>query len=510
MNTGIVKLPVQSTLNRPMHILSKSTYMRGRQCPKALWLYRHRRELMPPVDATRQAAFDTGTEVGLLAQKLFPGGVDCTPETPRDFAPAIAATQRAIAGGATVIYEAAFLHEGVLADLDILVKDADGWKAYEVKSSSAPKQYHWQDAALQAHVIEGSGVALTDISIVHLNNKYVRQGPIDVRQLFTITSVKQQVDRERQDVPARIEALKAALQGPEAPVMDIGPHCTAPFECDFMQHCWAHVPQEGNVFELTNARGTDWALYRRGILLLKDIPDDVRLTAAQRRQVDGTKHASTTIDRPALTRWLGELRYPLHHLDFETFMPAVPLFDGTRPFQPLPFQYSLHVQHAPGAEPVQRTFLADGRGDPREEFVQRLLADIGPEGDVLVYSASFEVSRLKELARDLPHHADALRALLPRVKDLHTPFKAGWYVVPAMNGRTSIKVVLPALVPDLSYSDLVVQEGDTASRLFLQFVNGRHAGDPIQLRKDLLAYCGLDTLAMVKLLGVLQREVGLV
>jgi hypothetical protein len=488
-----------------MHILSKSTYMRGRQCPRALWLYKHRRELLPPVEAARQAVFDTGTEVGLLAQQLFPGGVDCTPETPYDFAPAIAATQQAIASGASVIYEAAFLHEGVLAALDILVKDADGWKAYEVKSSTSAKEYQWQDAALQAHVIEGSGIPLVDISIVHLNNGYVRQGPIDVRQLFAITSVKQLVDRERQDVPARIEALKAALQRTEAPAVDIGPHCSSPFDCDFMHHCWDHVPQEGSVFQLTRALGRDWDLYRRGILLLKDIPADVPLTTAQRRQVDGVKHGTSTVDRPALRRWLNGLRYPLHHLDFETMMPAVPLFDGTRPFQQLPFQYSLHVQHAPGTEPEHRAFLADALGDPREAFVQHLLADIGPAGDVLAYNAPFEKMILQQLARYLPHHADALLALLPRVKDLHTPFKAGWYVVPGMNGRTSIKVVLPALVPELSYSDLAVQEGDTASRLFLQLLQGRYSGDPAQLRTDLLAYCGLDTLAMVKLLGVLER-----
>lgn len=489
------------------HLLSKSTYMRGRQCSKALWLYKHRRELLPPVDAARQAVYDTGTAVGLLAQQLLPGGVDCTPETPFDFAPAIAATQQAIAAGATVIYEAAFLHDGVLAALDILVKDADGWKAYEVKSSTSPKEYQWQDAALQAHVIEGSGIALADISIVHLNNTYVRQGPIDVRQLFSITSVKRLVDAERKDVPARIAALKETLQRPEAPPMAIGPHCSSPFPCDFMHHCWAHVPEEGSVFDLTRAMGREWDLYERGILLLKDIPDDEQLTAAQRRQVDGAKHGTTAIDRPTLRRWLGDLRYPLHHLDFETIMPAVPLFDGTRPFQQLPFQYSLHVQRAAGAEPVHRAFLAVGQGDPREAFVQRLLADIGPVGDVLAYNATFEVSRLMELARDLPHHADALHALLPRVKDLHTPFKAGWYVVPGMNGRTSIKVVLPALVPALRYSDLAVQEGDTASRLFLQLLNGRYAGDPDQLRTDLLAYCHLDTLAMVKLLEVLEREV---
>jgi hypothetical protein len=488
-----------------MHILSKSTYMRGRQCPKALWLYKNRRELMPPVDAARQAIYDAGTEVGLLAQQLFPGGVDCTPESARDFGPAIAATQRAIAEGATVIYEAAFVHEGVLAALDILVKDEGGWKAYEVKSSSSAKEYQWHDAALQAHVIEGCGIALADISIVHLDPAYVRQGPIDVRQLFRITSVKHLVDVERKDVPARIAALKAVLQEPEAPAVDIGPQCSSPFACDFRGHCWAQVPKEGSVFQLTRAMGRDWELYRRGIVLLKDIPDSEPLSATQHRQVEGARHGRASIDRPALQRWVQGLRYPLHHLDFETFASAVPLYDGCSPYQQLPFQYSLHVQRARGATPEHREFLADGSGDPRPAFVERLLADIAPEGDILAYNATFEKMILKQLAQHMPQHAEALHALIARTKDLHTPFKAGWYVVPAMNGRTSIKVVLPALVPHLRYTDLAVQQGDAASLLFLQLLTGTLTGDVAQLRRDLLAYCKLDTLAMVELLAVLEE-----
>lgn len=487
-----------------MHVLSKSTYIRGRQCPKALWLYKHRRDLMPPVDAATQAVFDTGHEVGSLAQQLFPGGVDCSPATPYEFGPAIAATQAAIARGERIIYEAAFLHDGVLAALDILVHDTDGWKAYEVKSSTGTKEYHVQDAALQAHVIEGNGLPLVDVSIVHLNSTYVRQGALDVRQLFAITSIKEPVDTERRSVPVRIEALKQVLVGGE-PVVPIGPHCTSPFECDFRAHCWAHVPAQGSVFELTYARGKDWTLHDRGILLLKDIPENEPLTTAQRRQVEGAKHGTTTIDRIALSRWLGELRYPLCHFDFETVMPAVPLFDGTRPYQQLPFQYSVHVQRTPGAEPEHREHLADGSGDPREALTQALIRDLEDAGDVLAYNAIFERQRLQELARDLPHHASALHRIMDRVKDLHTPFKAGWYVVPTMNGRTSIKVVLPALVPELSYSDLAVQEGGTASQLFAQLLTGRYMGDAARLRTDLLAYCGRDTFAMVKVLEVLQR-----
>lgn len=489
-----------------MHLLSKSTYIRGRQCPKALWLYKHRRELMPRVDAAQQAVFDTGHQVGMLAQQLFPDGVDCSPETPYDFGPAIAATQAAIARGERIIYEAAFLHEGVLAALDILVHDADGWKAYEVKSSTGVKDTNVHDVALQCHVIEGNGIPLADVSIVHLNNAYVRQGALDLQQLFAITRIKDAVDQERLSVPARIATLKQVLVG-EEPTVPIGPHCSAPFTCDFMAHCWAHVPEQGSVFELTNARGKEWELYARGIQLLTDIPADETLTSKQRLQVVVARSGLPQMDRPALRRWLGELRYPLFHFDFETVMPAVPLFDGTRPYQQLPFQYSVHVQRAPGAEPLHREHLADATGDPREALTLALIRDLEEEGDVLAYNASFEKQRLQELARDLPTHAPALQRIIARLKDLHTPFKAGWYVAPAMNGRTSIKVVLPALVPELSYADLAVQEGGTASLRFQQLLTGSYPGDAAQLRQDLLAYCGRDTYAMVKVLEVLGRVV---
>ncbi len=485
-----------------MHLLSKSTYMRGRQCPKALWLYKHQRELLPPLDAGRQAIFSAGTSVGILAQQLFPGGVDCTPPTYRDFEQSVLDTERAIADGARVIYEAAFLRDGVLAAMDILVRTDDGWKAYEVKGSTGVKDVYINDAALQAHVIEGS-IPLVDVSIVHLNNRYVKQGPIDVHALFTIASVKERVETERMHVPARIEALKAVLLLPEVPVIEIGPHCNTPYSCDFKAHCWAHVP-EPSVFDLSNSAGKPWLLYGRGILRLADVPADEPLNAAQRRQVDACISGEVAVDREPLRKWLDALRYPLHHFDFETMNAAVPLYDGTGPFQQLPFQYSLHVQATPAGAAEHREFLGDGRGDPRETLVQQLLADIGPEGDILAYHAPFERRVLAELARDLPHHAAAIEALLPRIKDLIDPFKKGWYYAPGMNGSNSIKSVLPALVPELDYHDLNIQEGATASMHYSQLAAGTYAGDAAQLRADLLAYCELDTLAMMRVLAVLE------
>lgn len=489
------------------HVLSKSTYMRGCQCPKALWLYKHRPELRPEVSAAQQAIFANGTQVGLLAQQRHPGGVDCTPEHHYDFGPALAATQAAMAAGAPVIYEAAFLHDGVLAAMDLLVRDGDGWVAIEVKSSTKVKDQFVEDAALQVHVITGSGVRLHAMHLLVIDTSYVRRGALDVQRLFRMEELTALVRAKQPEVAARIAELKAVVQQPEVPVIGIGAHCHAPYACDFLAHCWADVPKQGSVLDLTNAQGKQWELYERGIRLLKDIPEEQPLHTSQQRQVNGWRHPGTVVDRERIGAWLRELRYPLHHFDFETIMPAVPLFDGTRPYQQLPFQYSLHVQHAPGAEPQHMEFLGDGSGDPREALVKQLLRDIGPHGDILAYNAPFERMCLSDLARDLPQHGPALLALRDRFKDLQTPFKQGWYYTPAMNGRTSIKVVLPALVPELDYKSMAVQEGMAASNLYLQLLMGSYAGDVSALRRDLLAYCRMDTLAMVKVLGVLEREV---
>lgn len=445
------------------HLLSKSTYMRGAQCPKALSLYTHRRELMAPVSAAQQAVFDTGNDVGVLAQSLFPGGVDLRPESARDFRDSLARTTAAIASGATVLYEAAFVHDDVLAAVDLLVRDERGWHAYEVKSTGRVKQQHIEDATLQYHVLTSVGLALSDVSIVHLNPQYVRRGDLDVAALFTTTSIHQEVRAGLGGVPVRIAALKAIVLSPDEPVVAIGKHCSTPYPCAFQAHCWQHVPDQ--------VRGP--------------------------RQVDAV----------SLQRFLGDLQYPLHFLDFETFNSAIPLFDGTRPYGQVPFQFSVHHQASPGAPTTHTGFLADGQGDPREAFIEALLNAIGPVGDVIAYNLPFESARLRELGEQFPAYQPALEALRARGKDLLIPFRSGWYYEPAMGMSNSIKSVLPALVPDLRYDGMTIADGETASRQFVQLLGGQFAGDIAQLRADLLAYCALDTLAMVRILGVLENAV---
>jgi len=487
------------------HVLSKSTFIKGTQCEKALYLHKYRKELRDELNVSQEAIFTQGTSVGELACDLFPGGVDCTPKDYYKFQEAVKRTKDEIEKGTEVIYEAAFQFNGVLAALDILVKEGGEWKAYEVKSSTSVSDTYVLDASIQYYTIVNSGIDLKDISIVYINNQYVKDGDLDVRQLFNIESVLEKVQIELPRIPNQVAYLKSILKSDDVPEKEIGGHCSSPYACDFRGHCWSHVP-EYSVFNITRLNANKkFELYDNGILYLKDIPDDFPLNDNQRFQVESEKSGEEIINRTEIRRFVEELNYPIYHLDYETFQLAVPVFDGTKPYQQTVFQYSLHIKHKDGRI-EHKEYLAEVNGvDPRKEFVRSLLQDCGDFGDILVYNLGFEKSVTSKLVPVFPGDKLGLEKIISRLKDLMIPFQKRWYYTPKMQGRYSIKVVLPALVPDLSYKDLNIQEGGTASSTFSSMIQGSFNGDLEQTRADLLAYCKMDTWAMVKILEVLKK-----
>jgi hypothetical protein len=487
------------------HILSKSTFIKGQQCEKALYYHKHNREWRDDLSAAQVAIFAQGTAVGELAQQLFPGGVDCSPESAYDFRAAVLRTKEEIEKGTAIIYEAAFQFDGVLAALDILVKQPDGWRAYEVKSSTSVSETYELDAAIQYYTIVNSGIDLKDISIVHINNQYVKDGPLDITQLFAIQSVKESVLKLVNDIPQKVNKLKQVLQQAQAPVVDIGPHCSTPYQCDFAGHCWKHIPSY-SVFNISDLRTKKkFDLYQKKVLHFKDIPEDYPLNEAQWKQVNCELQNKEHIDKPAIRSFVKGLNYPIHYLDFETFATAIPVFDGSRPYQQLVFQYSLHIEHENGVI-EHKAYLAKTDGsDPRISFIQQLVADCATQGDILVYNIGFERGKLEDLKKYAPSYSAQIQGLIHRLKDLMVPFAQQLFYRPQMKGSYSIKYVLPALVPELSYADLNIKEGGTASNTFAQMILGKFNGNEDQARKDLLDYCQLDTWAMVKILEVLKK-----
>ena len=483
-------------------MLSKSKVIRGLQCKKSLWLYKHQYNLQDQVDAAQQAIFDTGQDVGVLAQQLWPGGIDATEGHEYPNVLCAKQTQRLLEDGQHVIYEATFVYDDTLVAVDVLAYENGVWNAYEVKSSTSVKEVYYDDAAVQYYVMQGAGVALQNISIVHVNTEYVREGDLNVAEFFHFENITEAVQGLQDDMPQTISSLLEMLKG-DMPEVEIGAHCSNPYGCSFMGHCWQHIP-EYSVFNIARIGAKAWELYEQGILEVKDVPEDFDLSDNQQLQVVAEKTGEEILDKKGIKTFVKDLEYPLYFLDYETINPAVPMFDGQQPYRQMPFQYSLHVQEKKGGAITHREFLAPCNGeDPRPAFIEQLIKDCATNGDILVYNIGFERGRTEALMANFPAYENALEKIIWRMKDLMIPFQQKMYYTPAMKGRYSIKAVLPALVPELSYADLEIADGGTASALYkAHFTSEKPLPD--DTKQNLLDYCKMDTWAMVKILEKLR------
>ena len=484
--------------------LSKSRFMAGLQCLKRLYLETYARELADPVDAATKAILDSGTDVGELARMRFPGGVLVGEEYDRH-AQAVASTARAMRDESTpALFEAAFTFEGVRTRVDVLSRnDYGSYDIVEVKSSTSAKEEHIADAAIQVYVLEGAGVAVSSAFIMHIDKTYVYAGgDYDLDSLFRMEDVTDEVRAFVASMPTHLLPMWEVLALDDAPPIEIGRHCTNPYRCSFYGLCHADLPAH-YVEQLPYARADMIQRLRSdGILDIRDIPPDFAgLSDTHQRirkaVVDGLPYVGG-----GLARAIDGLAHPLQFLDFETFNPALPVYPMTRPYQVIPFQWSLHVQDAAG-ELSHHAFLHEGTDDPREAFALSLLETVAPEGDILVYSA-FEKTRTKELAEALPHYRDSLIALSERYVDLLQVVRANYYH-PEFHGSFSLKTVLPALVPELTHGDLEIQEGSVASLYFARMRKPDvEETERENLRQALLAYCERDTLAMVRVVEALR------
>ena len=484
--------------------LSKSLILKGLQCQKALWLAKNPPDFELPPRPDLEAKFRAGTEVGILAQQLFPGGVE-VPYEGLSFAELLARTKQLIDSGAEVIYEASFSFSAIFVKVDILVRDGDAWQIHEVKMGTSVKDVNLDDVAVQHYVLNGCGLSVSKSFLVHINNQYVRQGDIEVDKLFTSEDISQQVLARLQGMPDVVQELRATLREAAEPCIDIGPHCKDPYECDFIPYCWQHIPED-SIFDL-RGRGIDkFALYNQGIVRLEDVPLE-QLNGAQRFQAEATLERRDVTDCEAVREFLDSLWYPLCHLDFETFDTPLPPFDGVRPYQKIPFQYSLHIQQEAGAEPEHFEYLAPPNVDPRRELIGQLLAVIPEDACVLTYNQSFEKGVLRDLAALFPDMAEAIEARLASVRDLMVPFKKRYVYRWTMRGSYSIKEVLPALVQEMSYAGLEIADGMAAMQAYLEMCALVSGEELERLRAAMLEYCRLDTLAMVRILEVLYDMV---
>ena len=502
--------------------LSKSKYTAFRQCQKNLWMKAYKPE-EEVIDPSLQSRFESGNEVGDLAMGLFGPFEEVTSldaEGKLDLGEMLRKTEDCLARGVENICEASFSWDGNYCAVDILHRQGGGYAIYEVKSSSNSlvepisddelRHYAW-DIAYQKYVLIQCGVNVTGVYLVQLNKDYVRGKDLDIQMLFLKTEMTRIVDEEYPNVPANIARARKVLECHQEPAKPISMACRKPYPCAFWQYCSKHIPKP-SVFDLYRM-SFEKALkyYNNSIVTFEDV-QSCKLTARQQVQVVSHLTGKGTVDKKSIRDFLDQnIRYPLYFLDFETMQDVIPQYEGTKPYQQIPFQYSLHWIEKPGGELKHTAFLAESGKDPRWALAEQLCHDIPLNACITAYNKGFECGRINELAEAFPALRYHLLNIRDNIVDFLDPFRAGYYYLPEMEGSFSIKKVLPALFPNdpqLDYSNLTgsVHNGGEAMTIFPK-IKDMAPADQQKARQSLLDYCHLDTLAMVKIWQKLE-EIG--
>ncbi|CRX37928.1 DUF2779 domain-containing protein [Estrella lausannensis] len=474
------------------HPLTKSTYVQGKRCLKALFLKERHPE--PPLSRSDIKTIRDGMSVGEHARSLYPEGILITA---KEMEMALLQTKKEMEAGALVLFEAAFFHEGVFIRTDILKREtSDGpWSLYEVKSGTASdpdvlKEYS-RDIAIQFWVLKGCGLVIDGTFLMHLNNKCVYPNLSD---LFCIKNMREEVNALLEEIPSDLETMRSVLRQGLEPRLDIGPHCLKPTPCPFKAYCWKEVPKPG-IFDIPNCRKR-WEFYRQGKVGVNDLSEKDYRNKTQKRALRCYQTNELFLDQYKLQKAFSKWKWPLTYFDIEAISYPIPRYSKTIPWQYLPFQFSCHIQEEAG-EIRHIEFLHQSAEDPRPSFIEHMIRAFPEKGSIVVYYKPFEIGRLKELGRDFPEYASIMQGYIKRIVDLKEVIEESVYH-PLFLGSFSIKKVAPALLgSESSYSALGVKDGMDAMVSFLEMLESPI--DAARIRHDLLEYCKQDTYLMVKL-----------
>ena len=480
--------------------LSKSKYCNAVQCPKMLWMQLNHPELFDD-SVMNQTILENGNEVGDLARGLFG---DYTIVEFGEYPDMLNRTQELLNNGTANIAEASFAYQGLFCRVDILRNLGNNkFELYEVKSSTSVHDIYYHDVAFQYYVLTKLGYEVTKACLVHVNKEYIRHGELDIQELFTINDITDDSRARFTEVDSNLDFYSKYLDAVDEPEQPLGEHCFKPYHCGFFHHCSKDLPHP-NVFQLAGMQlRTKMRFYREGRVSLEELAKDKSINGKCMLQIQHEiNELPQQINRESIAEFMRQLYYPIYFLDFESFQPAIPLYEDSKPFEQIVFQYSLHYIEYEGGPLHHKEYLAEPGEDPRRGLAEQLCRDIPLNVCVTAYNMTFEKGRIKELAQLYPDLADHLMNIHDHIVDLMIPFQRKDYYCKAMQGSYSIKYVLPALFPNdpaLDYHNLEgIHHGGEASAAFSEM---QHM-PPEQLkttRHNLLKYCELDTYAMVKI-----------
>ncbi len=479
-------------MNNKQQALSKTDYIQYLDCPEELWLRKNKPSVLPPVDLDRQYKLDQGNLIDDFAQQWFLDG--CVIEdwaiNPED-----------------VVFQLKAQSGGMLAITDIAVRQgaAKTIALFEVKAATRVKKEHYHDLAFQKMVFEDSGYKVTATYLVHVNKEYITSKEIDHCNLMAIQDITMEVEQLMKDTRTLAPKVLEWVNG-KAPKKRITIGCSKKQKCPFVQMEYPALPKY-SIFNIARiSKSKIKKLVGANILDIQDVPSDFPLSAKQRQQVEIAQEDEIVLKRGSIRRSINKLVYPLYYLDYESLSFVVPPQEGYKPYQQMVFQYSLHVQEKPGGKVKHYEYLLKSKTESVEQLIKDMQSKIGESGSVIVWNKSFEKGRNTEMGNLFPTYRPFLDSLNERMYDLRVPFQKGHYQHPDFKGKTSLKSVLPVLAEEVSYDDLIIQNGMVATIKWHHATDGRmDEKAQAETFENLLNYCELDTLAMVKIMKALRE-----
>lgn len=497
-------------------VLSKSDYMTYLKHLAWLWLKKFEKHRLPEIDDSTQAIFDAGHEFESYAEQLYPDGVKLGFDNFSEYSSLTRRTKEALDDGVKTIFQGRFESNDLTCIVDVLDRvEGSTFDLIEVKSSTRAKPEHHFDLAFQVMVLEASGLKIRNVTIIHIDKTYKRNGDIDPTGITAITDVTEAV-RELGDITAeQVTKAKQLLKNKQKPDFSTRWANQAGIPGTSWFHEWLdvykHIHPELDPYSIyylsyPNAEQIG-ELEDAGITLIKDIPDDNDYREKHQLQVQATKTGKRIIQKDKIKAFLDTFEYPLYFLDYETYSSVIPIFDNESPYADYPFQYSLHIIDSPDSEVRHTEYIHQENSVAIPRLVEQLQEDIGDTGTILTWNMGYEKGCNDRMAELYPEYSDFLASVNERIEDLMIPFSKLWFVDKDFFGSASIKYVLPVLIPELSYKELEVSDGLYARRLWMDtFLYGKNDAQKEQIYKDLSKYCTLDTYAMVRIFKTLKSS----
>ena len=486
-------------------VLTKSRFMVGLKCDLLLWNQYHSENTLhytPKNESNLHRMNIQNNSVLLSAHTLYANGSEIPKNLNMYHSHKV--TQKLIKER-QIIYNACFLSTEFFSKTDILIPSEidDSWEIIEVKSSINIKRDNIKDLLFQRHVAELCGIKINNCSILNVNPEYIYDGTFDINQFFIKTNLLEKMKYAQEEFLKQISYLKGLIHKQESPSITPKYSCSSPKNCN-LKTCW-HELGEGDIFNLREGGELVSKLYKSGVRYLKDIPDNTELSFSQKIQIEAEITKNPYLEEVKLKHFTDSLKFPFYFLDFETVNPALPLYIKTKPYQHIPFLYSLHIQENMDSQIQHFSFIDSGEDDPRKKILEDLSKLIKPDGTIICYNDTFEKRCLRESVNLFPEYSDWYSSIVENFKDLSDPFKYFYYYHPLQKGSASLKAVLPALT-GLDYKELGINDGNMANLEFLRAKTMNLSKEEIEgIHQLLIEYCKMDTYAMFKIVEALMK-----